>query len=505
MEIPNLFKKLRYLSEPHISYFRFFHSQVSSLSPETLASTKASHSLYHNFNSFHTGSSSNITLNSFTSLTGNSSVFPVTYPNFIGDDRNVHMRFRLFSASTNVSSASSLLEKVSSAQNPQFANLGNNEFRPYANQIPVSEIIDMIKRDGSDLESKLNSMDICLSRSSIIQIFRVLSFERVPLLRFFDWIKGSQPHLSNNSEICNLVIANCGRLGNYDAMHGILTDFKLKQIPMTPKAFGFIPCLSSNKDLITDSVKKVIKVLNEVGGSCQASGVHSLIEMFSNFGSFDAAEYVIEITRKEVSRYNVLIREMCKRYDFERARSLLSKMKQQGCDPNASTYNYVLSSLCKNEKIGEAYEVLEDMRNIEVSPDALSFDILVNHFCRNGRFDLALQFIDNMVSDGVEPRISTHAAIIKAFFKSMKYEEAYKYVVDADTKHNSSSNANYSLLASLHQRKGNVNKALKILYEMIEKGLKPYFPVYMRVWKHLQKTGKESLALDLKSRFSSVN
>ena len=67
------------------------------------------------------------------------------------------------------------------------------------------------------------------------------------------------------------------------------------------------------------------------------------------------------------------------------------------------------------------------------------------------------------------------------------------------------SNTIYSLLASLYQKNGNLIGAHKILIEMIAKSLKPNFSVYKRVLEHLDKSGGEDMARDLRSRFSSLS
>ncbi|KAE8732963.1 putative transcription factor KAN2-like [Hibiscus syriacus] len=58
------------------------------------------------------------------------------------------------------------------------------------------------------------------------------------------------------------------------------------------------------------------------------------------------------------------------------------------------------------------------------------------------------------------------------------------------------------LLANLHRKRGELVTSQTVLSEMIEKGLKPNFAVYVKVMKHLQKSG-EDLARNLESSFSS--
>ncbi|XP_062152614.1 pentatricopeptide repeat-containing protein At5g64320, mitochondrial-like [Alnus glutinosa] len=394
---------------------------------------------------------------------------------------------------------------MNSTENVKVGKVGTDGIRANATPKQVSEMISIITRDDNDLESKLDSMNVSLSIASITEIFRILNCEKVSAIRFFAWIRGSKPDLYGNSDICSLAVDNCGWLDDYKTMLHIMNGFSMKGICLTKKAFGFLPVLVSNKDSFMHSVTSVVKVLNEVGGSCRTSGVHSLIGMLGALGSFETAKFVIEITERKASYYYSLIREKCRICDFEGAREMLDEMRRVGCDPIVNAYNYLLSSLCMSDNFAEACQVLEEMQERDCLPDALTFEIFICYCCRLGKFDLASEFLDRMVSNGLEPRSTTHAAFIKGYFNSMRYEEAYKYVGESVVKYGCSCNSIYSLLASLHQKKGNVVTARNILLEMIKKGLRPNFAVYMRVLKRLKKSGREDMARVLKSRFSCLS
>ncbi|KAI9085534.1 hypothetical protein K1719_032377 [Acacia pycnantha] len=375
---------------------------------------------------------------------------------------------------------------------------------PFATTKQVSEIIDLLRRGENDLSSKMNGKNVTLSIPSCVKIFHILSREKVSALRFFDWLRATCPEFGHDSHICSLVIDNCGRLENYEAMVLMLKEFNLKCVRLEQKAFGFLLDSSCHKASLMESTEKVMSVLYEVGGSCQTSGVWSLIEMFCVSGSFDIAEFVIVTAGRKVNHYNVLIREFCRRRDCERAWKLLKEMKQNGCAPNITSYNMVMSCLCTNERFAEATQMLEAIEKDYGLPDASTCDIFINYLCKRGHFDLVLEFLERMIGRGIEPCIASNAAIIKAYFRSKKYEEAHKFVVDSVTKQRYSSNANYSLLAALHLKKGNVLMASMILHEMMDKGLKPNFRVCMSVSKRLEKSNTKAMQSELMSRYWSI-
>lgn len=369
----------------------------------------------------------------------------------------------------------------------------------------VSKIVELIKRGETDMELSLNLMNVSFSTAALTEIFRVLNCERVSALRFFIWIKGLHPKLHFNSDICSLIIDNCGWLDDYDTMKSLLKDFKARRVCLTKKAFGFLPVFSLSKASAMDSIRGLIIVLDEVGGSCRSTGIRALIEMLSDLGSFEMAKFVIEITERKPSYYNILILEQCRRCNFKEAQDILEEMEQLGCNPDSKSYNYILSSLCKNNRTAETHELLVKMQKKGCPPDAITFEIFIYYSTRLGKLDFALEFLDQMVARSIEPRLTTHAAFIRGYLDSEQNEEAYNYVVDARVKYKDSSNFIYSLLASLHRKKGNLLIAQKILIEMMDKGLRPHLPVYMKVLRQLQKSRRGDLASDLKIRFSGLS
>ncbi|WVZ17617.1 hypothetical protein V8G54_010599 [Vigna mungo] len=376
--------------------------------------------------------------------------------------------------------------------------------RPLATSEHVSQIIALIREDGDDLVTKLNSMNVSLSRASVVDIFQILASDRVSALQFFDWLKFSDPDICCDPDIGSLFVNNCGLLLNFEAMVPVLRGFSLKRVFLGIKAFGFLLDLGLDKTSSMKCVKKIMTVFYEVGGVYQSFGVQLLIEMFGLSGSFEIAEFVIRTAGRKMKNYHVLMRIMCKRGDCKRVRDLVKEMERSDCDMNASTYNLLISCLCKNGKIDEAWQLLEDMEKNYGLTDAHSFGILINTFCKRHQFDLVMKLLDKMTLKGIEPSILTHAAIIKSYFESGKYEEAHEYVIGSADKLSYSSNANYSLLATLHLKNGNVLLASKVLSEMMDKGLKPNFSAYKKVRTHLEKKAEKDLSMELSRRYLSL-
>ncbi|XP_022141785.1 pentatricopeptide repeat-containing protein At1g62930, chloroplastic-like [Momordica charantia] len=519
MEISGLPRKLRNFSNPYCIYSFSSQSPYPSCStfshPRTLATpTDPSSIILFNFSPFYSISASDSAESPINaagcSLICNAISHSAPSLCLFGRcnggrlDLNLGLLQRR-SYTTCRSFLSSSFNQPTSTEKPQCGTGNLDVSKPNARQNQFWDIIKIIRRNEEDLESKLNSLNLSLTNVLVAQIFRVLNNDKVSAFRFFNWIRVQSCKFPGNSDVYSLLIDNFGRLDDYEGMLPVLTEFRRKGIDLNHKAFVFLHVQLSNEASIKISVERVIKLLNEVGGSCRISGVMSLIEMFCSFGSYGMAKFVIEITERRASFYNIIVREQCRRNDFEGARCTLNEMRQVGCSPDVGILNYLLSCLCKNDRFDEAQSMFEAMLQQDCPPNSLTFEVIICHLCEIGKIESALSFLDMMVSRGLEPRLSTHAAFVKSYFNSQRYEEAYRYAVDSSSKHATAQNATYSLLATLHEKRGNLVDAQKILSELIDAGLRPNFPVYTRVFKKLQLQGKEDLANDLKGKFSIVS
>lgn len=366
----------------------------------------------------------------------------------------------------------------------------------------VVEVVDMVRNNGEDLESRLKMLHSRLNTYSITEIFELLNSQKISGLRFFEWMWSNDPKLHKNARVCSLIIGNLGRLEDYGTMYAWLRKFTSEKICLTYEAFGFLPVLAFTDASLKESTKRVLDLLNEVGGSCRSSGVCALIDMFCKLHLFEMAMHVIKFSGSKNSYYCLLIREKCRSGLTEDAHSIIREMRRAGCAPITTVYNYLLGSLWKNCRMNEASALLDEMKENDIPLDEITFEILINFACSLGNMDTVHQLLGQMVAQGLEPRLSTHACIIKSLFDAEKYEAAYKHAVDSSVIYKTSSNMIYSLMAKLYQQKGDIMSAQNTLVDMMEKGLKPDFSIYINIVKQLRRTGRAALAGDLESRHS---
>nr|CAB3502209.1 unnamed protein product [Digitaria exilis] len=334
----------------------------------------------------------------------------------------------------------------------------------------------------SSLEADLDRLFPALSHGLVASTLRALTDRGVPAERYFAWAS-LRRGFSPSAHAHNLLVENAGTLADYPAMSRALALMSERRLSLTDRAFAFLaPSRPSQSSCVEDAARAVLRVLDDVGGPCRASGVFSLVKALASTGEFDAAVMVIEETRRMARYYNVLVAARCKAGDFVGAREVFDEMRKTGCDPDANTWNYLLGCLLKNGRLAEACGLVESMEKSKTGevPNSLTYEVLTYHACKAGKMDSATQFLDQMFLENLTPRVTMHSAFIKGYFYAGRIEDAHKYVNDMSTRARYSTNQNYSLLAKLLLKSGKTIDAGRVLHELMEKGLRPDHSAYVK-------------------------
>ncbi|CAL1409832.1 unnamed protein product [Linum trigynum] len=375
--------------------------------------------------------------------------------------------------------------------------------------IPFWNIVALVRNGDGDLDSELDSMNLSLDFKSAREILRVLNQDKVSALGFFDWLQDTHHGLMRNSCLCNLMIDNCGRCDDYETMRSLLVRFSSEGIALTKEAFQFLALRFRDEGVsVEEAIRTVVRILEEVKGGVYATGMQSLIEMLASSVSFDMAKLVIRLSNMRVSYYSTLIKEMCKKQEYQKARDAMGEMREAHQDYTIDferhIYNYMISTMLKAGQEDSAHEALQEMMSKGCPPDALTFEIFICDCVAKERFSTGIKFFDHMVEAGIEPRQSTHAAVIKLLFNVEQYDEAYKYVVSVSDRFKNSGNQAYDTLAELHRRKSNLVTSKDILCAMMNKGLAPDPNIYGTVLRSLKSSRWKRQATDLENQYKRL-
>ncbi|KAJ6422736.1 hypothetical protein OIU84_027664 [Salix udensis] len=134
---------------------------------------------------------------------------------------------------------------------------------------------------------------------------------------------------------------------------------------------------------------------------------------------------------------------------------------EKGGKPDVFAYNAVISGFCKANRIESAKQVLDGMKRKGFSHDVVTFNIMIGTFCSQGKIDLASKVFEELLRDNnCKPTLITCMILIEA-----------------------------------HILEGGIDEGLKLLDEMLSRGIEP--DTFTYIVRGLAKEGKVNQAFEL--------
>ncbi|KAK3184788.1 hypothetical protein Dsin_032074 [Dipteronia sinensis] len=195
-----------------------------------------------------------------------------------------------------------------------------------------------------------------------------------------------------------------------------------------------------------------------------ASGYNSLIFMYSKCGSMkDAKRIFQEMNTRDAVSYNTLIAAFAAHGHGKEAIELMSKMRNEGIEPNRVTYIGVLTACSHAGLLEEGWKVFESVENPAVDHYACMVDLLG----RVGQLDEAKRLIDSMP---MEPHGGVYGSLLNAsrIHKSVELGELAANKLFELEPNNS---GNYVLLSNIYASAGRWEDVDKIREAMRERGV----------------------------------
>jgi len=82
-----------------------------------------------------------------------------------------------------------------------------------------------------------------------------------------------------------------------------------------------------------------------------------------------------------------------KNHQVDKAIALLTKIKDQGIEPDMFTCTILVDGLCKNGRLQDAQQVYQDLLINGYHLDARMYTVMLNGLCKEGLFDEAIAAI----------------------------------------------------------------------------------------------------------------
>jgi len=235
--------------------------------------------------------------------------------------------------------------------------------------------------------------------------------------------------------------------------------------------------ISQAKELLDEMEEKglspsVVSYTSLIHGLCQSNNLDEAIELLE--------EMIINGIEPNVFTYSSLMDGLCKSGHSSQAMELLEVMVRRRLSPNMVTYSTLINGLCKEGKHREAVEILDRMRLQGLKPDAGMYGRIISGLCAACSYQEAANFIDEMALGGISPNraswsfhVRMHNMVVQGLCNNVDPTRAFQLYLSMRTRGISVEIGTFDCLVKCFCKRGDLNKAARILEEMILDGCIP--------------------------------
>ncbi|KAK9140811.1 hypothetical protein Scep_010492 [Stephania cephalantha] len=179
--------------------------------------------------------------------------------------------------------------------------------------------------------------------------------------------------------------------------------------------------------------------------------------------------------RPNRATYGILIDGLCKAGTIEDSIKLFDEMTHRGISPDIMIYTVIVSGLCQEQRTGDAKRLLLDTTKMnKCSPDTIPCHALLNGFCKLGRMDEIVSILKCIKNEGFVVGLNGYSCLIDGLFRIGRFREACRLW------HNLMSDGSiapdcilYTIMMKGLTMEGKVEDAVKLLSEMVSRGIVP--------------------------------
>ncbi|KAK6135576.1 hypothetical protein DH2020_030684 [Rehmannia glutinosa] len=260
-------------------------------------------------------------------------------------------------------------------------------------------------------------LETCLSTLTPLSqttFFQTLRLIKTPskALRFFNWAGDSG--FTHNHHSYFIMLEILGRARNLNPARSFLLSIPKKSdcaVPLTDKFFNSLIRSYGDAGLFQESIK-VFKVMKSMGISPSTVTFNSL--------------FLILLKRGRVGMVFELYDEMLRTY---------------GVKPDLYTFNILIRGFCMNSRVDEAFRVFKEMETFDCKADLITYNTIVDGLCRAGKVNVARNVVNGMLKkcENLRPNVVTCTTLIRGYCGKQEIDEAldvFKEMVDRGIKPN---------------------------------------------------------------------
>ena len=242
-------------------------------------------------------------------------------------------------------------------------------------------------------------------------------------------------------------------------------------------------CLELIKALAKRKISKkrdfsdVIAIMRQLNLPVDTAIFNAVIEAYLNQSDIPAARMVLqkmteEGMEKDSETYAAFLKAYCnkERQDFKGAQRFLEYMKKENITISPAIYRPVLKCALQFSNFAEFDRWVADMesQNLELDPKTLT--ILMKRYIKSNQLEKAEKLFGRLASDfHIEPDLQLYTTMMDAYSKGNNQAKLLQIYNEINSKGFELDSYVYGILIHGHVRNGEIDQALKVYNEMLQK------------------------------------
>uniref|UniRef100_A0A5B7CAV8 Pentacotripeptide-repeat region of PRORP domain-containing protein n=1 Tax=Davidia involucrata TaxID=16924 RepID=A0A5B7CAV8_DAVIN len=285
-------------------------------------------------------------------------------------------------------------------------------------------------RTSSGIESVLDSADVEVSPTLVVEVLKKLSNAGVLALSFFRWAE-KQKGFKYTTESYNALIEALGKIKQFKMIWNLVDDMKQKGL-LTKEAFALIVRRYARARKIKESVE-AFERMEKFGMKPELSDYNRLIDTLSKSRHVERAQQVFDKWKNrkfepDIKSYTILLEGWGQEQNLLRLDEVYREMRDDGFEPDVVTYGIIINAYCKAKKYDKAIEMFHEMEAKNIEPTPHIYCTLINGLGSEKRLGEALEFFELSKARGFIPEAPTYNAVVGSYCWSKRIYDAYRMV-----------------------------------------------------------------------------
>ncbi|EEF43971.1 pentatricopeptide repeat-containing protein, putative [Ricinus communis] len=205
----------------------------------------------------------------------------------------------------------------------------------------------------------------------------------------------------------------------------------------------------------------------------------------------------------DVVSFNIVIKGYCEIGNLDSGVLVLCEMEKRGIEPDLITFNTLLNGFYGNGRFVDGEKIWTLMESKNVVPNVRSYNSRLRGLELENRVMEAVELLGEMENKGIRPDVMSYNAVIKGLCNDENVEEVKNWYRKLKENGRMPDRVTYMTLIPYLRQKGDLDGAVELCIEIMNKGLLVNATLFQHVVDELVKLSRVEEAKDLVERGKS--